>query len=146
MIIIVRESVVQDWDAMRQLFLKSRCQTFPWLPLKGTSLTDLDEQIVGEAIWIAQNTEGKLIGFISVWEAEHFIHHLYVDSTYHRCGVGRMLLQVLPEWGKQSYQLKCLRCNENALSFYDACGFCTAGEGEDRGGKYLLLKSMAGVQ
>lgn len=93
--IIVRQAVAQDWDAMRQLFLTSRHHTFPWLPTEDFSLTDLDEQTVGEAIWVAQDVEGKLIGFVSIWEAENFIHHLYVDTTNHRRGVGRMLLQDL---------------------------------------------------
>lgn len=78
---------------------------------------------------VAQDTGGELVGFISLWAEDHFIHHLYVATTYHRRGVGKMLLQALPLWDEQRYQLKCLQYNEKALAFYAACGFLILGQG-----------------
>lgn len=137
--ILVRPAAAQDWPAMRRLFLASRRHTFPWLTVEELKLTDLDEQTVGEMIWVAQDAGGEVVGFISLLEEDHFIHHLYIATAYHQRGVGKSLLQSLPRWNTQPYQLKCLKCNDYALAFYVACGFSRVGEGENEGRAWWLL-------
>ncbi|MDE1715954.1 GNAT family N-acetyltransferase [Chromobacterium amazonense] len=138
--ILIRPALAQDWPALRRLFLASRRHTFPWLSVEDFRLADLDEQTAGEALWVAQDAGSELLGFVSLWEADYFIHHLHVAATQHRRGIGKMLLQALPRWEEQNHQLKCLRRNGNALAFYKACGFAIVGEGEGEEGSYLLLE------
>lgn len=85
-------------------------------------------------------TEG-LAGFVSVWEPDYFIHHLYVDRLHHRRGIGRELLRALPGWPATRYRLKCLCANAPALAFYRASRFTEIGVGAPEDGEYRLLES-----
>jgi RimJ/RimL family protein N-acetyltransferase len=145
MSIFVRQALAQDWPALRQLFLASRRHAFAWQAIEHFRLADLDEQTVDESIWVAQAPHDELAGFVSLWEPDHFIHHLHVAPTHQRHRVGKMLLQALPQWEVHRYQLKCLLRNEKALAFYAACGFMTVGAGEGEDGSYLLLERKAGA-
>lgn len=143
MSVFIRQAIPQDWPGLQHLFLSSRRSTYSWLDTEAFRLSDMDEQTAGEALWVAQDTQGELVSFISRWEASHFIHHLYIAATCQRCGVGKMLLQSLPEWKEQSHQLKCLLHNKIAQAFYFACGFSAVGEGKGEDGSYLLLEHVA---
>ncbi|AJX14006.1 acetyltransferase family protein [Burkholderia ubonensis MSMB22] len=116
MTITVRDAVAGDVPVLRELFLRSRRETFFWQPGDAFRLTDFDVQTKGERLRIAEDDSGRCAGFVSVWEPDHFIHHLYVDRSHHRRGVGRALLRALPGWPATRYRLKCLRANEAALA------------------------------
>ena len=141
MTIIVRDAVAADMPALRELFLHSRRETFVWQPAGAFQLADFEVQTEGERLRIAEDDGGRLAGFVSVWEPDHFIHHLHVDRPRHRSGVGRALLRALPGWPATRYRLKCLRANAPALAFYAACGFVEIGAGHAEDGEYLLLES-----
>ncbi|CDH26483.1 conserved hypothetical protein [Xenorhabdus bovienii str. kraussei Becker Underwood] len=57
----------------------SRKVTFTWLNTDNYQLTDFDKDTEGEMIYIAVEND-KVLGFISVWAQNHFIHHLYVAT------------------------------------------------------------------
>ncbi|MNR88994.1 putative acetyltransferase [compost metagenome] len=138
--IFVRPAQVGDLPAMRTLFLRSRLETFVSHPGTRFQLQDFDLQTQGEQQWVAE--EGaQLVGFISLWAADNFIHHIYVDQGWTRRGVGRALLRALPGWPTTRFQLKCLRLNEAALAFYRACHFVETGTGVAADGEYVVLES-----
>jgi ribosomal protein S18 acetylase RimI-like enzyme len=137
----VRPAVAGDLQRLRTLFLQSRRETFAWRNPEAFQLTDLDAQTHGELILVAEDEGGRVSGFLSVWQPDNFIHHLYVDRQCFRRGVGRALLRMLPGWSNTCYRLKCLRMNEAALAFYRACGFVEIGSGAEEDGEYLLLQS-----
>lgn len=139
--IIVRDAVAADTPALRELFLHSRRETFVWVPAGAFQPADFDAQTEGERLRVAEDASGRLAGFVSVWEPDHFIHHLHVSRPHHRSGVGRALLRALPGWPATRYRLKCLRANAPALAFYAACGFVEIGAGSAEDGEYLLLES-----
>lgn len=145
MSITVRRATAQDQPALQELFLKLRRQTYTWLPTASFCLADLQQQTQGEAILLAQNEQGALAGFISVWESDHFIHHLYVDAGQQRRGVGRTLLTALPGWPGQGYVLKCLLRNHAAAAFYRASGFTETGSGMGEDGEYIVFESGKGA-
>jgi len=62
--------------------------------------------------------EGDALGFVSVYETESFIHHLYVAPNYQGQGVGTALLHSLEAWVPMPWHLKCVERNENTLVFY----------------------------
>ncbi|MBN3787888.1 GNAT family N-acetyltransferase [Burkholderia sp. Ac-20353] len=140
MTMIVRDAVADDVPALRELFLRSRRETFVWLTDDAFQLADFDAQTDGERLLVAEDDDGRLVGFVSVWEPDHFIHHLYVDRSQLRRGIGRALLHALPGWPATRYRLKCLRANEAALAFYRACRFAEIGAGSADDGEYLLLE------
>ncbi|MGB7195499.1 MAG: GNAT family N-acetyltransferase [Collimonas pratensis] len=141
MSITVRRATTQDLPALQELFLSLRRQTYTWLATASFCLADLQQQTQGEAILLAQDEQGGLAGFISVWEADHFIHHLYVDSGQQRRGVGRTLLAALPGWPGQRYVLKCLLRNHAAAAFYRVSGFTETGNGMGEDGEYIVFES-----
>ncbi|CAB3968422.1 GNAT family acetyltransferase [Burkholderia cenocepacia] len=139
--IIVRDAVAADTPALCELFLRSRRETFVWQPAGAFQLADFEAQTEGERLRVAEDDRGRLAGFVSVWEPDHFIHHLHVHRSHHRSGIGRALLRALPGWPATLYRLKCLRANVPALAFYAACGFVEIGAGSSEDGEYLLLES-----
>lgn len=141
MTIIVRDAVAADTPALRELFLRSRRATFIWQPNDAFALADFDTQTQAERLRVAEDEAARLVGFVAVWEPDHFIHHLYVDTPQLRRGIGRALLHALPGWPATRYRLKCLRANEAALAFYRACRFVEVGAGCADDGEYLLLES-----
>lgn len=134
----IRNSTSNDLPALRELFLSARLQAFSWLPPGMFHLDDFDVQTEGERILVAEST-GRIAGFVSVWEPDHFIHHLFVDVDYLRQGIGRALLRALPEWPERHYRLKCLDRNRTALAFYRAQGFFEVGRGMGDEGEHVVL-------
>ena len=141
MTINIREAVAEDGPALRELFLRSRCENFVSQPEDSLRLSDFDAQTDGELLLVAEERPTRLAGFISVWEPDDFIHHLHVERTHFRRGVGRALMFALPGWPATRYRLKCLVANKPALAFYRACGFIERGAGVADDGDYLLLEA-----
>jgi len=108
-------------DALRQLYLDARVSTFTWLNTQDFKLLDFDKDTEGEQIWVAVE-EDEIVGFISIWSAENFIHHLYVRSENIGRGIGSALLAE----AKQHFSglsLKCQVENKSAIAFYSSKGF-----------------------
>ncbi len=122
---------------LRQIYLASRKATFEWLNADQFCISDYDEDVEGEQIWVALY-KGKPIGFVSIWEPEYFIHHFYVSPEYLRKGVGFKLL----EFVKSRYarlSLKCMQPNTPALKFYQSQGFISQSQHMDEFGEYHYL-------
>ncbi|MRX41834.1 GNAT family N-acetyltransferase [Flavobacterium sp. LC2016-23] len=135
-IIEFRES---DLDALRELFLKVRQSTFVWADHSIFDLQDFDIQTKGEYILTALYDE-KVIGFISVWMRDNFIHHLYIDEAFHKLGIGKRLLKAALEQTKFPVMLKCLERNTQAVAFYKKTGFTEKGHGDNENGPYILFE------
>lgn len=136
--LVIRDAVAKDRLALQQIFLSGRRQ----IDTQGDlTLGQFDEQTRNERVLIAEETPATPIGFVSVYVADHFIHHLYVAQDHQRRGVGLALLHALPGWQKIRYQLKCLSLNTSALAFYTSCHFLPIASGSSENGEYLLLES-----
>lgn len=73
--------------------------------------------IEGEEVHVAVLGE-MVVGFISVWAADRFIHHLYVSPDHQSCGVGTALLDACRNIYGLPLTLKCDACNHKARRFY----------------------------
>ena len=91
-------------------------------------------------IFLGENEDGAILGFISVWEPDHFIHHLFVHPDHQRQGIGQLLLSSLYSWLALPYRLKCVAKNQVALAFYEKNGWVEVGRGVGEEGDYLLLE------
>ncbi|WP_063532927.1 GNAT family N-acetyltransferase [Burkholderia sp. MSMB1589WGS] len=141
MAIIVRAACRADWPALRALYLRARRDTFVWLPADNFALDDFDAHTRGESLLVAQAEGEGIVGFVSVWEPERFVHHLYVAGSRLRGGIGSALLRALPGRPAERYRLKCLVRNERALAFYRAHGFVEIDSGVSKDGEYRLLET-----
>jgi len=139
--LLIRYALPEDLPALRDLFLQSRQTAFVWDKSSGFELEDFDRQTVGERQLIAL-TGDRILGLISVWEPDNFIHHLHIHPDAVGRGVGRKLLRALPGWSTTPYQLKCVCENTKALAFYIANGFIQIGTGSARGEEYFFLRSV----
>lgn len=125
-------------NAVKKLYLESRLATFTWLGTGEFDLSDFERDTDGESIWVVIDSS-EVVGFISIWAPENFIHHLFVSPHNLRGGVGLKLLDL----AKQKYPnliLKCLSQNGNATDFYLSQGFTIAETVENGAESYHLMK------
>lgn len=106
-----------------------------WQRPKGS----LEQQSKGESILVAERN-GEILGFVSVWDPDGFIHHLYVGPGHQRQGIGRALVDAVQRRHPGPLTLKCLQANRMALDFYFATGWVEEGKGVAAEGEYLLLR------
>lgn len=140
---LIRPFMETDREALRQVYLESRLNTFTWLDPASLQLSDFDRDTRGEAIRVAEQG-GSPVGFVSVDEGDNFIHNLFVATQWLGCGIGSQLLATsLANIGSPA-RLKCLVENTRAIAFYQAKGWLKVGEGVSDDGKYYVLENSAG--
>lgn len=136
----LRRASPDDTPRLARLFLEVRQATFTWRDTSAYRLDDFESETVAEDILIAENEEGTLLGFISVWVPDSFIHHLFVTTSAQGMGVGRRLLEGLIPWLPLPHRLKCAEPNTRARAFYQKLGWVEIGRGESSDGFYRLLE------
>lgn len=123
-------------------------KVFVWQEEPRVDLDDFSKMINGELIYIAY-VEYKLVGFLTLYEPDTFVHFLFIDNTLQRSGVGsRLLEEVELDFPSKDISLKCLVKNKKALSFYKKKGFKVV-ETKNKLGlesyQLLIKKSKTGV-
>lgn len=135
----IRPAVPADVEALRELFLASRRNAFFWAEPDSLQLLDFDMATQDEPILVAVLNE-QIVGFVSWWPPENFVHNLFVDPAYQRSGIGQLLLiACLRQIGRPA-TLKCVQQNEAALRFYRRLGWEVVGEGAKDELAYFLLR------
>ena len=111
-----------DLQPLRALFLNERQRTFLEQDTSEFKLEDFDKQTQGEYILTAF-LDDVLVGFISIWMPNNFIHHLYIDTKYQGKNIGTELLKAAIQKTTFPITLKCLESNSKAIEFYIKKGF-----------------------
>jgi len=120
----IREITPEDIGYLEELYVRCRTQTFSWIPRNSFHLADFLIDTKGEEILVLED-RGDVVGFCSVWRADNFLHHLYIDTSYQGKGFGKLLLntclkkQIL----KLPARLKCVARNKSACKFYEKLGW-----------------------
>lgn len=140
MSINIRKAQPADTTDLANLFLESRRRAFHWKNPTTFQLADFEKETTGEVVSVAVADDQKVVGFISVWEPDRFVHHLFVDANYQRNEIGRLLLSSLTRWLPRPYRLKCVAANLRACEFYRKNGWQEVGRGNSDDGEYLLLE------
>ncbi len=135
---VIRNFTESDRETLRNIYLVSRKQTFTWFDTSDYTLADFDKDTQGEQIMVADK-EGAVIGFVSCWQPDDFIHHLFVHPAYVGLGVGKALLSAAVATLNKPVALKCLTRNEYALAFYRSHGWQIEEKGEGKPGEYFLM-------
>lgn len=125
---------------LAEIYLRVRSATFLWVDPGNFSLEDFAVHTVGERLIVCEDSHGTIAGFAALWEADDFIHMLYILPAFQGRGAGKALLAALPDWPKRRYRLKCLVKNTRAIAFYEAAGFEIVGEGPSPDGGYKEMK------
>ena len=131
----------EDIEALRDLYLKSRLMTFSWTDTSKFKLSDFEKDTEGEYILVALE-EKMLVGFVSVFVADNFVHHLYVDEKYHNQNIGTQLLEAAFDKINSPIRLKCEENNTKAIRFYRQKGFVEKERGQSETGTYILFELL----
>lgn len=118
----IREMTTQDKPRLRQLYLESRRETFYWDDPELMHIEDFDRDTEDELIFVAESQQ-TIIGFISLYVPDNFIHCLFVDSSFKGQGAGHLLLEKANQHLQRPLKLKCLSRNKAALAFYEKEGW-----------------------
>ncbi len=138
----IRRMQPEDLPELRQIFYTIRSEEFPWEKSEALALSDFDHAVDGEAVYVAVS-DGTVQGFVSVWEADAFVHNLFVARPYRSLGVGSALLDHAAEaYPQRALTLKCVVENKHAFRFYLRSGWHIIEENDDDIPYYLMEKSL----
>jgi GNAT superfamily N-acetyltransferase len=139
--VTVREFLESDREALRELFVASRKKAFSWAKPSEIKPEDFDSSTKDERILVAvQGT--RQAGFASIWEADSFLHNLFVHPECQRSGVGKTLLAGCEKYFISTPTLKCVKANDYARQFYQSQGWIVRDEAEGPEGPYLLMERV----
>ena len=137
----VRAAEPADADQIQAIFEQSLRQA-DWLP-PGTEIdTDFKRNSSGEAVLVCLSPTGRISGFLAVYAAGAFIHHLYVAPDAQRQGVGRALLAALADMLPKPWRLKCVTANQAARQFYAHTGWVETEKALGSQGEYVVLRQF----
>lgn len=135
---IIKKFETSDLPALAELYLQERQKTFHWMPKESFKLYDFFKDTLNEEIYVIYDRV-VAAGFISLWMPDNFIHHLYIDSHYHKKGYGKKLLDHALNILGRPASLKCVVRNDNAVQFYKSQGWKVDETGKDIMGPYYLM-------
>lgn len=141
--ITIRRALPEDDQALAQVYLASRRAHFHWTNPESFSLADFEHDSAGEVVHLACDNEGKVVGFVSVWELDAFVHLLFIAPGHEGQGIGQQLLDHLATWLPLPHRLKCVVANTAALGFYRRLGWQEVDQGMDGKEPYLLMEKTA---
>lgn len=134
----IRKYDTADIPTLANIYFYSRSETFTWMPDGTFKLRDFFPDTLGEEIYVILDGN-DIAGFISIWVADNFIHHLYIDSKYQSKGYGKKLLQHALKTIGRPAGLKCVVQNKRAVEFYKKQGWKILEEATDVMGPYYLF-------
>lgn len=118
----VREMVRDDLTQVQLIYLRSRSLAFKWIDSDVLELSDFNKDTVDEEVLVAVDSN-HIIGFISIFHPDNFIHLLFVDPTQISRGTGSLLLNAALACMGRPARLKCVSANRTALTFYQHNGW-----------------------
>ena len=134
----VRPFEERDREALAAIYRDCRTEA-AWLPT-AVKESDFARDTQGEALLVAVGSDDEPEGFVSVWEPDAFIHHLYVRLGSRQKGIGTQLLESLRSRLPKPWTLKCVRANDGALTFYLRRGWLEISSGVGEDGPYAVLE------
>ncbi|MEG0730801.1 MAG: GNAT family N-acetyltransferase [Vagococcus sp.] len=126
------------------LYNMIRKKTATWLDKETVPLENFIDMIDVETIYIAYKNE-KMIGFLTLYVPDQFIHLFFVDADSQGSGIGSQLLKVVEtDIAEGTISLKCLMYNETAIKFYQKKGFLITETHEEtpETGYHVMMKSI----
>ena len=111
-----------DREACVRIFRLAQPLAYPRQARTVPPREDFDTVTRDEDIWVIEENDA-IAGFVSIYRPDGFVHHLYVDPSRHRWGIGRALLEAALRQCGGHADLKCNEANRAAQGFYLAAGF-----------------------
>lgn len=128
-----------DTEPLCRLFNQARTSAEGLDGQDAITLDGFRLQIAGECLFVAR-AQGEIAGFVSVWTADNFIHHLFVAPAYQGQGIGRALLTHCQKLYGLPLSLKCVEANRRACRFYERNGWIEKQRAVGPDGPYRLYQ------
>ncbi len=137
--LVLRDAQQFDFEQLPAIYNQARASVgcFSDLPV---SLGEMFKLIQGERVCIAELNQ-HVAGFVSIWEPDRFIHHLYVLPACQNQGVGSALLRYCEQEYGAGLSLKCEVANSLAQAFYQHKGWIARESGVGSDGPWQRLYS-----
>jgi GNAT superfamily N-acetyltransferase len=104
------------------LYERSGTEAFTWRPAGHFQARDFIAFAQEEEVWLAYMGDA-LVGLLSLFKEENFIHCLYVDPAAQRLGIGKALVELVRRKVGKPLTLKLDVPNRGAIRFYEATGW-----------------------
>lgn len=104
------------------LYVRSGTAAFTWRPDGHFQAADFTRFAQEEEVWLALMGDA-VVGVLSLFRPENFIHCLYVDPDAQRLGVGKALVAQVRKVVAAPLTLKLDVPNRRAVAFYEATGW-----------------------
>lgn len=136
---LIENETSLELQKLREIYFKIRTEEFFWENKNEIKLNDFDNSTKDELILIAY-INNNIVGFISIWEKDNFIHNIFVIKEFRRFGVGKALLNKTIEYRGTPLTLKCVKDNEKSVKFYLSQNWKIEEEVNSPNGNYYLMK------
>jgi ribosomal protein S18 acetylase RimI-like enzyme len=138
--VALRPATDADLPACADLHDRVERAVFVWDPKTAYGLAAFKRSIAGEEMILAW-AGSAIVGLISVYRSENFVHNLYVDLPWQGCGIGRLLLDTALAAMDGAVRLKCEIANLPARRFYEGLGWREVARSGSRPGDWILYMS-----
>ena len=138
--VTIRSYAPSDIPACVGIFDRAWHAGHPYAP-RPINKTVLAAETTDETLFVAVDERDTVIGFVSVYLLQSFVHHLYVDPSQSGHGIGTELLAHALAAAGGSATLKCQTGNERALRFYRRLGWVEVAAGVGEFGPWVAMRS-----
>jgi ribosomal protein S18 acetylase RimI-like enzyme len=135
----IRRARSDEIAACAALYERVGRATFTWRPESWFRAADFLRFATEETVYLAESN-GQMLGILSLYRPESFVHCLYIDMPAQGLGVGTALLAYAAREAPGQLSLKVDEPNRRAVAFYKALGFVERESGDDHGIYWLLMK------
>ena len=136
----IRPFEPSDAPACAEIFDRAWHAGHPYAP-RVIDEAVFSKETAEEVQFVAVGENGAVAGFVSLYEPQGFVHHLYVDPAMHGRGIGKALLAHAVAKAGGTATLKCQARNAAALGFYRRLGWVEVAAGVSEFGEWVALRS-----
>lgn len=137
--ITIRKAKPKDTPQLEVLYQRTCRETFTSRPQYKFQIGDYAKSVEEDEVWVAEEN-GKIIGFISTYPADNFVHNLFVHSDHQGRGIGSCLMQRAEANLARPMTLKIAMDNLEVCAFYEKQGWSQVSIHEDVVEPYLLYR------
>jgi len=135
--VMLRKAKPEDTPQLEALFQLTCQETFTSRPKGEFQIGDYAKSVEEDEVWVAEEG-GAVVGFVSTYPADHFVHNLFVHPNHQGRGTGSRLLQTAEAHPSRPMTLKIAMDNFDVCAFYESRGWFMVSEHKDAEEPYVL--------